>query len=346
MIYVGLSVAAYCLQNFANKAFGRRIAHRAPDSVTAALLQNGMAVLCCAVLLFCVGGGGVLPGMQMGLAAGFGLCYLLTVFLLLRAMTFGPLGGATLLCNIGMFLSAGGRGRAVWGRVRPADRVGHGLYAGSGDFVDAAGNRRVVRPSVVLVCAGIRADERRGRDVEACSCAVGCVPQGLFGVGIFVCCAAGGRVFGGTAGTARGGGSNRARRAGIAAVRRSGRRWNGGRKFIPNDGAGHSIFCYCLSVYGGIFGGCAVFGVAVRISRNNAARGECADSAAVCGGNFTGTIVNLHYAWRSLARLLPRFRPLELRFLECLVFFGFLGGGGGAVFCGEWASNAGSSGAK
>lgn len=107
MIYVGLSVAAYCLQNFANKAFGRRIAHRAPDSVTAALLQNGMAVLCCAVLLFCVGGGGVLPGMQMGLAAGFGLCYLLTVFLLLRAMTFGPLGGATLLCNIGMFISAG-----------------------------------------------------------------------------------------------------------------------------------------------------------------------------------------------------------------------------------------------
>ena len=104
MLFFVISLMLYLLQNFSNKQFSGMI-DRGGVSVT--LVQNGLCVLSAAVILAVSGGVQVMPPSLMLLAALFGVLYLLTVFLLLKAFSLGPMGGSTLMCNIGMFISAG-----------------------------------------------------------------------------------------------------------------------------------------------------------------------------------------------------------------------------------------------
>lgn len=103
MYFFVISLALYLLQNFANKQFSRTVNR---SDVWVSLVQNGLCVLSAAAVLGAVGGVQILPGSLMGLAALFGVLYLVTVFALLKAFSLGPMGGSTLLCNIGMFISA------------------------------------------------------------------------------------------------------------------------------------------------------------------------------------------------------------------------------------------------
>lgn len=103
MLFFAISIFLYLLQNFSNKQFSYTV-KRSSTGIT--LVQNGVCVFCAAATLLCIGGFKILPIELMLLAVAFGCLYLLTVFLLLKAFTLGPMGNSTLLCNVGMFISA------------------------------------------------------------------------------------------------------------------------------------------------------------------------------------------------------------------------------------------------
>lgn len=121
MLFFVISLMFYLLQNFSNKHFSCAI-KRSGWSVT--LVQNWLCVLSAAIILAVSGNMQIMPLAVMMLAALFGVLYLLTVFLLLKAFTLGPMGSSTLMCNIGMFISA------VYGIVRFGDDFT--LYIGVG----------------------------------------------------------------------------------------------------------------------------------------------------------------------------------------------------------------------
>ena len=102
-LFFVVSLLFYLLQNVSNKEYGRRFGK---GTSSASVLQNGMCVCFSAAVMALPGGIGPMPLPFMLLAMLFGCFYLLTVFLLLRAFSFGSIGGSTLLCNIGMFISA------------------------------------------------------------------------------------------------------------------------------------------------------------------------------------------------------------------------------------------------
>ena len=103
MTFFVLSILSYLMQNFSNKQF-TNIVH--DNSINVLVFQNGLCVLSASIMLFCVSDITVLPAFLMLLAAVFGAIYLTTVFLLLKAFSYGPMGNSTLLCNVGMFISA------------------------------------------------------------------------------------------------------------------------------------------------------------------------------------------------------------------------------------------------
>ena len=102
MLFFALSIAMYLVQNLSNKQFSRLALK---SSVSTTLVQNGLCVLSAGLSLALLGGGRTLPPVVILLALVFGGFYLLTVFLLLKAFALGPMGGSTLLCNVGMFIS-------------------------------------------------------------------------------------------------------------------------------------------------------------------------------------------------------------------------------------------------
>jgi len=103
LVFFILSLCFYLFQNIANKEYGRRYGK---GSSSASILQNGMCVCFSALVMAIPGGIHILPPLFLLLALLFGCFYLLTVFFLLCAFSYGSMGGSTLLCNIGMFISA------------------------------------------------------------------------------------------------------------------------------------------------------------------------------------------------------------------------------------------------
>ena len=103
LVFFMLSLCLYLLQNISNKEYGRRYGK---GSSAASVLQNGICVCFSALVMALPGSICLLPSAFLLLAALFGCFYLLTVFLLLCAFSHGSMGGSTLLCNIGMFISA------------------------------------------------------------------------------------------------------------------------------------------------------------------------------------------------------------------------------------------------
>ncbi len=112
MIYFLFSIMMYLVQNFSNKQFGRN-AEKSSDGIS--LVQNGICTFSAAVCLAVFGKAELMPVGMMLWAALFSVFYLLTVFLLLKAFQSGSMGNSTMLCNIGMFLSA------VYGVIRFGD---------------------------------------------------------------------------------------------------------------------------------------------------------------------------------------------------------------------------------
>lgn len=107
MIFLVLSLLLYLLQNIGNKEFSRRYGKASDDDGSAvSLFQNGMCVFFSAVVLALSGGAKAVPAAVIPAIVLFGIFYLLTVFCLLKAMRLGSLGGSTLLCNLGMFVSS------------------------------------------------------------------------------------------------------------------------------------------------------------------------------------------------------------------------------------------------
>ena len=103
MIFFCISIILYLVQNFSNKQFGRLCAR---SSAGVSLVQNGVCTLSAAIVLILFGNIEILPARFMMYAFLFGGVYIFTVFLLLKAFMQGPMGASTLLCNMGMFISA------------------------------------------------------------------------------------------------------------------------------------------------------------------------------------------------------------------------------------------------
>lgn len=104
MTFLILSLLFYLLQNFGNKEFNRR--SKDISFKEKSLMQNGVCVLIASFVMLLAGGGKIMSLPLMLMAVLFGICYLLTIFLLLRSFDGGTLGTSTLLCNLGMFISA------------------------------------------------------------------------------------------------------------------------------------------------------------------------------------------------------------------------------------------------
>ena len=104
MTFLILSLLFYLLQNFGNKEFNRR--SKDVSFKEKSLIQNGVCVLIASFVMLLAGGGKIMSLPLMLMAVLFGICYLLTIFLLLRSFDGGTLGTSTLLCNLGMFISA------------------------------------------------------------------------------------------------------------------------------------------------------------------------------------------------------------------------------------------------
>ncbi len=103
MFFFALSITFYLLQNFSNKHFSNTVKK---SSTAITLVQNGICVLFSALSMVAINGIKVMPPKLILLSFLFGVFYLLTVFLLLKAFSLGSMGNSTLLCNIGMFISA------------------------------------------------------------------------------------------------------------------------------------------------------------------------------------------------------------------------------------------------
>lgn len=103
MFFFAISILMYLLQNYSNKQF-TSIIQCSSSGIT--IIQNGICVLCSAVTLLIISGIKIMTINLMILAVLFGCFYLLTVFLLLKAFALGSMGSSTLLCNVGMFISA------------------------------------------------------------------------------------------------------------------------------------------------------------------------------------------------------------------------------------------------
>jgi len=122
MIFFCISILMYFLQNFSNKQFGRICGK---SSAAISLMQNGICTLCAALVLVLFGNISLMPLKITVFAFAFGGAYLLTVFLLLKAFMYGSMGGSTLLCNIGMFISA------FYGVIKFGDEFSLSIAAGT-----------------------------------------------------------------------------------------------------------------------------------------------------------------------------------------------------------------------
>lgn len=103
MIFFTFSILMYLVQNISNKHFSLN----APNNSTGvSLVQNGICTLSSAIILILFNGIEFMSAGLTLLALLFGITYLSTIFLLIKAFTLGSMGNSTLLCNIGMFISA------------------------------------------------------------------------------------------------------------------------------------------------------------------------------------------------------------------------------------------------
>lgn len=99
MIFLVLSLAAYLVQNYANKIFAQKFGGRL------APIQNALCVMGAALVLLLAGYARSMPKIAFLYAGIYGTVYFLTVYFLLRAMSGGPLGLCNIICNMGNFLS-------------------------------------------------------------------------------------------------------------------------------------------------------------------------------------------------------------------------------------------------
>ena len=100
MIFFVLSLAAYMLQNYANKTFSLKFGGRV------APVQNALCVFSAALVLLIAGYAKSMPQIAFLYAAIYGFFYFLTVFFLLLAVSGGSLGMSTIICNMGNIFSA------------------------------------------------------------------------------------------------------------------------------------------------------------------------------------------------------------------------------------------------
>ena len=112
MFFFALSIIMYLVQNFGNKQYTK---HTGESSTGVSLAQNAICTFSAAVILACFGKAKLMPPKIMLLALIFGALYLTTVFLVVKAFSLGSMGGTTLLCNTGMFISA------IYGIIRFGD---------------------------------------------------------------------------------------------------------------------------------------------------------------------------------------------------------------------------------
>ena len=102
MLLLIVCILVYCVSNLGNKQFGRTF----PGSIPGVTIQNAISISCISLLTFVFGGGiKWLEPQVMWIALLFGVVYFATLFLLVTALTLGPVGTTSLICNLGNVLS-------------------------------------------------------------------------------------------------------------------------------------------------------------------------------------------------------------------------------------------------
>jgi drug/metabolite transporter (DMT)-like permease len=98
LIYLGLALLFYCIQNIANKEFGKTF----PVMLRGILLLDALAMTVVVIIIGLIGGIHPVSGHVLLLAAGFGIAYASTIILLQSALARGPMGATKLLYNFYM----------------------------------------------------------------------------------------------------------------------------------------------------------------------------------------------------------------------------------------------------
>ncbi|NLO34820.1 MAG: EamA family transporter [Clostridiaceae bacterium] len=98
MLYLGLALLFYCIQNIANKEFGKTF----PVKLRGIVFLDAMAMTVVVIVIGLIGGVHRVSGAVLLLAAGFGVAYASTIILLQNALALGPMGATKLLYNFYM----------------------------------------------------------------------------------------------------------------------------------------------------------------------------------------------------------------------------------------------------
>ncbi len=98
MLYLGLALLFYCIQNIANKEFSKTF----PVKLRGIVFLDAMAMTVVVAVIGLIGGVKLVTGPVMLLAAGFGVAYAATIILLQNALALGPMGATKLLYNFYM----------------------------------------------------------------------------------------------------------------------------------------------------------------------------------------------------------------------------------------------------
>ncbi len=102
MLLLIVCILVFCVSNIGNKQFGRIF----PGSTPGVTIQNSISITCISLLtLICGGGVRWLDGPIMWVALLYGCVYFATLFLLVTALSLGPVGTTSLICNMGTVIS-------------------------------------------------------------------------------------------------------------------------------------------------------------------------------------------------------------------------------------------------
>lgn len=101
MLLLITCILVFCVSNVGNKEFGRRF----PGSFPGVTIQNAVAITCISLLMLVMGGARPMSAGMTLLALVYGLIYAATIFLLVTALSCGPMGVTSLICNMGSVLS-------------------------------------------------------------------------------------------------------------------------------------------------------------------------------------------------------------------------------------------------
>ena len=101
MLLLFACILVYCVSNVGNKEYGRRF----PGTFPGVTIQNSIAITCISLLMLVAGGAKPMSGYMTLLAALYGVVYAATMFLLVFALSVGPMGTTSLICNMGAILS-------------------------------------------------------------------------------------------------------------------------------------------------------------------------------------------------------------------------------------------------